>query len=67
MSAMKTYSLAQYNNVSKYLSDISKILFASLVINFFIASDSVHVSIQIFIVGLVGAAATWYLSFRLAK
>ncbi|GEM_PF-1810093 len=57
----------QLNLISKYLADISKILFASAVLGFFIHSESINISWYVFIGGSVAMVATITFSIMIAK
>ncbi len=53
--------------VSKYLSDVSKISFASLVVNFFIKSTDYQITWAAFASGLVGMLLSFGFSVYLSK
>lgn len=57
----------QLDPISKYFADISKILFASTVIGFFIPNDSAPVTIQMLIAGSFVTAVTLWMSMRFLK
>ena len=63
----KMLSDKQLQVLSKYLSDISKIVFGSVVIGFFIHTSESTVSLQLFIFGIVFAIITFGLSLNVIK
>jgi len=57
----------QFDLISKYFSDLSKILVASVVIGFFIPAGAKEVSLNVFLWGIVLAVGCFIFSVNLAK
>jgi len=57
----------QIESISKLLADLAKILFASIIVGFFIPSSSSNVSLIAFISGLVTFVGFFTLSIVLLK
>lgn len=57
----------QIESISKLLADLAKILFASIIVGFFIPSSSNNVSLIAFISGLVTFVGFFTLSIVLLK
>lgn len=60
-------SKEQFDILSKYLSDISKILIASTVIGFFVPSGQGLVTFPVFTIGLISAFACLVFSLQLTR
>jgi len=57
----------QFDFLAKYLGDLSKILFGSIVIGFFVPGEIILVTPIVFIVGSSLAAACLLISINLLK
>lgn len=57
----------QIVTLSRYLSDISKILFASIVVGFFVPTSVGFVPLSVFLYGLAAALLSLMASLRLVK
>jgi hypothetical protein len=57
----------QLELVSKYLSDVSKILVASTVIGFFVPASNAPVTLPIFLLGSFAAGITFWGGVHLGK
>jgi len=55
----------QIDTTSKYFSDISKVLFASIVIGYFIHSESVSVTLPAFVFGSIISVASFLFSIKM--
>lgn len=64
---MKTLTDNQLNAVAKYLGDISRVVVASAVVNFFIPTVDSAVSLPTFIIGSIFAVAFFVGSVILTK
>lgn len=53
LNIMSQFSKVQLDKISNYLMDLSKILFGSAVVGFFIPGFSGQVNLSIFVVGLI--------------
>lgn len=62
-----SFSKDQTDLISKYLSDLSKILVASVVIGFFIPTSAGPITLPVFLSGTMTALVCLILSVRLAK
>lgn len=61
------FSQNQLNNISRYLSDLSKIVVGSIVINYFVLSPNNAVSFDTFLSGSVAALALIWFSVIIGK
>ena len=61
------FSGKQINLLAKYLSDVSKILFASTVVGFFLPTTDGSITIPVFVLGSVVTATSLAFSVRLAR
>ncbi len=57
----------QIDILAKYFSDLSKILFGSTVLGFFIPSPEVQITLSVFIVGALATTTCLAFSLRLLK
>jgi hypothetical protein len=53
--------------ISKYFSDISKVLFVSIVLGFLIPSESIHISSYMFIGGSIATVFSFVFSVNIIK
>jgi len=60
-------SKVQLDAVSKYLADISKLIFAGTVLGFFVPIGPQPITISVFIIGIVLTAVSFFFSITLAK
>lgn len=58
---------SQLNFLARYFGDLSKILFASIVIGFFVPGEAMLVTTPVFITGSSLAAAFVFISINLLK
>lgn len=58
---------AQIKSVSKFFSDLAKILFASAVVGFFIPSSSINVTTNALVVGSFFALSFFIISVTILK
>jgi len=61
------FSESQVDLLAKYLSDISKILFASTVVGFFLPTAAGEITIPVFVLGSIVTATSLAFSIRLAR
>ncbi len=61
------FTNSQIGLLSKYLSDLSKILVASVVIGFFVPTGAGPITLPVFLGGTMTAVVCLILSVRLAK
>lgn len=57
----------QLDTISKYFSDISKVVFASIVIGYFIQPESMSISGIMFALGVIGTLLTLFISIIIKK
>jgi len=57
----------QIKLISKYLTDISKIVFGSVVVNFFLRNDGFEVTVPVFIGGALMSIVSLWVGILLVK
>lgn len=61
------FNQEQINTLAKYFSDLSKILFGSTVLGFFIPAATSPITMSVFVIGIITTASCLIFSIRLLK